>query len=457
MPRLDWIVDKAKQRVYPYTHADAVIMDDDNKKLRDTLDEVNEKFDHFTFSQSDWNETNPEQVSYIKNKPESLPANGGNSDTLDGKHGDEFASASDFDIHRSSNDSHINLFNKKLDVEAANSLFKDISFNAENGQITITRLNNTISTIDLPVELLLESGLFDNDTKEIVLILKDQSEIRIPAVSLVDIYTGKENDVIQVLVDSDNIISAIVKSGSISKSLFSTSLQTLLTSLEEKAHIHSNGEVLNAITNEVISKINSSYNHINDSLKHIPTGGISGNILKLGANGTAVWSNESVPLAQPPTCLVKTSLYFTDKNFAGNSSTTKKIVSDVALDIPNDGKDYRLDFTLQKFNGTLTNGNADMPSNRNSIYLKCYMMRNNGIIPEMSEVRLNASYQGLGGAVGYFSIASPSFTLFITGGQFTNLLYIDISGYASDIVPKIYGIETVEYRCVISPVNLRFI
>lgn len=40
--------------------------------------------------QSDWNITDINSYAFIKNKPESLPADGGNADTLDGKHASDF-------------------------------------------------------------------------------------------------------------------------------------------------------------------------------------------------------------------------------------------------------------------------------------------------------------------------------------------------------------------------------
>ena len=43
--------------------------------------------------QSDWVEDNTESDAYVKNKPSSLPADGGNSDTVDGKHASDFATA----------------------------------------------------------------------------------------------------------------------------------------------------------------------------------------------------------------------------------------------------------------------------------------------------------------------------------------------------------------------------
>lgn len=40
--KFDWIVNKLKERIYPYTHADAVIMDDDNTKLSEKFAGVDE-------------------------------------------------------------------------------------------------------------------------------------------------------------------------------------------------------------------------------------------------------------------------------------------------------------------------------------------------------------------------------------------------------------------------------
>ena len=47
--------------------------------------------------QSDWNATSGD--AYIKNKPTSLPANGGNADTVDGKHASDFASSTHSHTH----------------------------------------------------------------------------------------------------------------------------------------------------------------------------------------------------------------------------------------------------------------------------------------------------------------------------------------------------------------------
>lgn len=43
--KFDWIVNKLKERIYPYTHADAVIMDDNNTKLSEKFDNINSHID----------------------------------------------------------------------------------------------------------------------------------------------------------------------------------------------------------------------------------------------------------------------------------------------------------------------------------------------------------------------------------------------------------------------------
>lgn len=42
MMKFDWIVNKLKERIYPYTHADAVIMDDEETKLSEKFEDVDE-------------------------------------------------------------------------------------------------------------------------------------------------------------------------------------------------------------------------------------------------------------------------------------------------------------------------------------------------------------------------------------------------------------------------------
>lgn len=68
--------------------------------------------------------------------------------------------------------------------------------------------------INLPKDNFVRSGAYDSDTEEIVLTVGDgtkTSEVRIPAGSLVDVYTGETSDNITVTVSEDNKITATAK------------------------------------------------------------------------------------------------------------------------------------------------------------------------------------------------------------------------------------------------------
>ena len=62
-----------------------------------------------------------------------------------------------------------------------NDLFKDVSYVSATGILTFTRFDNTTVTVDLPLELIIESGYYDAVNNDIVLVLANASEIKIPA------------------------------------------------------------------------------------------------------------------------------------------------------------------------------------------------------------------------------------------------------------------------------------
>jgi hypothetical protein len=73
---------------------------------------------------------------------------------------------------------------KALDDEVARletaNMIKTWSYNATNGIVTITYYDDTTSTVDLPLELIVESGYYDEDNNNLVLVLANGSEIDIP-------------------------------------------------------------------------------------------------------------------------------------------------------------------------------------------------------------------------------------------------------------------------------------
>lgn len=73
-------------------------------------------------------------------------------------------------------------------IENISSLFKSVSYNSANGVLTFTQYNDTIVTVDLPLELIVSSGHYDSDTKSIILVLANQETITIPVSELVNEY-----------------------------------------------------------------------------------------------------------------------------------------------------------------------------------------------------------------------------------------------------------------------------
>ena len=279
---LAWVKNYLGNKFYPYTHIDAVFVDnEEQKKLAETISEFNNRIDLISKKQSDWNESNIESGAYIKNKPLSLPANGGNSDTLEGKHASDFTENSIFEAHLTDNVAHQNLFDSKLNIESANKLIKNISSDASTGIVTVTRQDNTTFTINIPKSLIFQSAIFNEQSNEIIITWNDNSESRIPVEGLVDVYVGSESDSIQIVVDDNNIISANIKEGSISIDLLSADIQNSLNA----SHSHSNSDILDSITSETILNIQTAYNHVPDAKKHIPDGGILGQFIGKSENG----------------------------------------------------------------------------------------------------------------------------------------------------------------------------
>ena len=111
----------------------------------------------------------------------------------------------------------LNETKQKLDdtTNLANKSFSSATYDLEYGILTLVDNDGNELKIDLPMEQLVKTGRYDKDATEIVLVLYNGEEIRIPAVELVDIYLGSQGKEINVDVDADNVISAYINEGSI--------------------------------------------------------------------------------------------------------------------------------------------------------------------------------------------------------------------------------------------------
>ena len=120
---------------------------------------------------------------------------------------------------------------KVTKAEAA-PFVKGIEYNGSTYTFTFTKYDNSTQIIELPLENLIERGYYDTETEEIVLVLSSGEDVRIPAASLVDDYTGKENTQIKVNV-ANNEIEAVLKTGSVTEEHLDAALQTRLDTIED--------------------------------------------------------------------------------------------------------------------------------------------------------------------------------------------------------------------------------
>lgn len=83
----------------------------------------------------------------------------------------------------------------EINIDVSNdfkSAFKDVSYNSSNGVLTFTTTDGKTKTVDLPLELLIKTGHYDAIARELVLVLANNDEIRIPVGNLVDQYFADE-------------------------------------------------------------------------------------------------------------------------------------------------------------------------------------------------------------------------------------------------------------------------
>lgn len=114
----------------------------------------------------------------------------------------------------------------------AQPFIKDIAYDAETCTFTFTAYDNSTKVFDLPLENAVKSGYYDEEFDNLVLVLVNDTEIKIPAAALIDIYVGSEGNQIKVEVSKDNVITAILKADSVDESFLTEDLRNRLTTIE---------------------------------------------------------------------------------------------------------------------------------------------------------------------------------------------------------------------------------
>lgn len=86
-----------------------------------------------------------------------------------------------------------------------NACIKTVSYNANTGILTFTKTDGKTETVDLPLELLINSGTYDNTNKQIILTLANLDTIKIPIGDiLTEIYT--KDEITQLLSGKQNTL-----------------------------------------------------------------------------------------------------------------------------------------------------------------------------------------------------------------------------------------------------------
>lgn len=85
------------------------------------------------------------------------------------------------------------------------------SYAGETGILTFTVQGGEDVTVNLPKENFVKSGSYDPVEKDLILILQDNTEIRIPADDLIDTSEFKSSETVDMTVGEDGFVKAEVK------------------------------------------------------------------------------------------------------------------------------------------------------------------------------------------------------------------------------------------------------
>lgn len=102
---------------------------------------------------------------------------------------------------------------------------KNVVLDKENYIMRFIRHDDTEIIFDLPVEMSFKDGYYDFETSELVFILMNDKEIRIPAAGLNKVLKPGETSTIKLSISTDGTITASVKGQSISKTHLTQELQ----------------------------------------------------------------------------------------------------------------------------------------------------------------------------------------------------------------------------------------
>ena len=110
---------------------------------------------------------------------------------------------------------------------------KNVEWNASNGIITIFRGDDTELEIQAPSLDIIVNVYYNENTKKLIFVKKDGTEIEMDVSDLMDIYVGTTGEQIKIVVDENNQIHAQLLEESIKEEHFEEGIKYIFDSSEK--------------------------------------------------------------------------------------------------------------------------------------------------------------------------------------------------------------------------------
>lgn len=154
---------------------------------------------------------------------------------------------------------------KNLTIDGSTQLkqsFRNVVYNANTGVLTFERVDGSSIIVDLPLEMLIKSGYYDDETSELVLVLSNDEEIRIPVSELVNEYYADESTL--SLVNESGRLTFSIKDGGVTTDKIAN-----YTITDDKIVTVSGGKVVGIVAESEKATYDSAGNNITTTYRKI--------------------------------------------------------------------------------------------------------------------------------------------------------------------------------------------
>lgn len=140
--------------------------------------------------------------------------------------------------HNTAADAHADRFNP---------LVSGVSYSEGTGVFTFTKVDGTKITVDTKLEKVVTNFTYDSTNQQLVLTLDDGTSYPIPMSAFINEYGVTDTTTIDLTMSADHKISAVIKTGSITKAMLLQAVQDEITANTNARHSHNNKSALDGI------------------------------------------------------------------------------------------------------------------------------------------------------------------------------------------------------------------